>query len=100
MLILDEIDQLILQVKKNSAQILYKGETAVDCWFPAHSPLVFEWVQLPESSLILIGTRSAPQVHDDLEYTGIANALDLTDRVLPHLRLHHCTYIDSGQIKA
>lgn len=55
-LIFDEVDQL----DSKGQEVLYK---------------LFEWPQLPNSSVILI---------------GIANALDLTDRILP--RLHVFSY--------
>ena len=81
LIVLDEIDQLDCK----SQEILYT---------------LFEWPALPNSKLILIGKfkgqtgtcySHAPlpiNSCDTVYVIGIANALDLTDRILPRLQSH------------
>ena len=72
LLVLDEIDQL----NSSSQQVLYS---------------IYEWPSLPSSALILICELVKP---NDFYYfiiyllllLAIANALDLTDRLLPRLQ--------------
>ena len=72
LLALDEIDQL----DSRGQEILYK---------------LFEWPSLPNSHLILIGKNFVTlKVCMIFFYfkLGIANSLDLTDRLLPRLKAH------------
>ena len=70
-LVLDELDQLSVHCQ----HILYT---------------VFEWPALSRSRLILIGqlVSVTTPTHYCVSTAGIANALDLTDRMLPRLQAH------------
>ena len=75
MIVLDEIDQL----DSRGQEILYT---------------IFEWPSLRGAQLLLIGEKRDVCVCDVVCYksvplsSGVANALDLTDRVLPRLQSH------------